>query len=298
MGVAPKPETEESEKGGFFARLLTPAPTEPAVVSAGDAVNPADVAKISAGKPKATEDRALPPETFGVTAALPQEPGKKGGLFGLFSGKSDRGRADVTTASLSSPGAFDDATGVDISPGAMIEPVKRQGLLGSVGTRPVTSEIAPGTVLPYGRVARICDLPKRAMGKRIAQFPERRPHHKLYDSVPGSTSPHTFFLTGFEDGCARQFTASLAVFGTIEMHEQLRYGLPAEVMPYSKTDKSYEKLKSKVCRVPRKKPCGAKRGKLENDTVFLSIYERFGSNARWSNLLLHEGRILAQDIKG
>ncbi|MDW3117346.1 MAG: hypothetical protein R8G60_05780 [Roseovarius pacificus] len=178
------------------------------------------------------------------------------------------------------------------------------GLLSSGASKPddpataATSDIPPGTVLPYGRVARICGLSLGQMGKVIASYPERRPVHRLYDSDPGNTAPHTFYLSGFGDGCARQFTASLAVFGTVEMHEQLRYGLPAEVQPYSDTDKAYEKVKSRVCGVPQRKPCGTRIRRLEKDTVFLSIYERFGGNADWTNLLLHGGDVVAQDRKG
>lgn len=176
---------------------------------------------------------------------------------------------------------------------------EQQGFLGLVSGKKTSDvpDVTPNTVLPYGEVARVCDLPRSRMGKKVAQFPERRPRHRLYDSDPGNTGPHTFYLTGFDDGCARQFTASVALFGSVGMHEQLRYGLPAEVQPYSKTDKSYEKLKSRVCGMPRKKPCGSKLSRLESNTVFLSIYEKFGGNERWSNLLLHDGRLLAQDTK-
>ncbi|QGX99716.1 hypothetical protein EI983_16160 [Roseovarius faecimaris] len=197
--------------------------------------------------------------------------------------------AQVETASLSPPS----------EPAA---DAKRKGfnLFGGAAKPDVAavSEIAPGTVLPYGKVARICGLSKSQMGKKVAQFPESRPRHKIYDGDPGNTAPHSFFITGFADGCARQFTASLAMFGSVAMHEQLRYGLPAEVQPYSDTDKAYDKLKSRICGVPRKKPCGAKLARLENNTVFVSIYERFGSNSRWKNLLLHDGEMVATDIKG
>ena len=97
--------------------------------------------------------------------------------------------------------------------------------------------------------------------------------------------------------CARQFTAAMAVFGSVEMHEQLRYGLPAEVQPYSDTDKAYEKLKRRVCNKPRRKPCGGRIGQMAKDTVFLSVYERFGGNSQWMNILLHGGDIVAQDRK-
>lgn len=160
-----------------------------------------------------------------------------------------------------------------------------------------TQEVTPGTSLPYGTVARVCGLRTGDMGKRIAHYPERRPRHVIYDSAPGTTGPHSFYVTGFGDGCARQFTASLAMFGPVALHEQLRYGLPAEVQPYSDTDKAYEKLKSRLCGVPRRKPCGARISRLERDTVFISVYERFGSNPSWKNLLLHDGEVIAVDLK-
>jgi hypothetical protein len=69
------------------------------------------------------------------------------------------------------------------------------------------------------------------------------------------------------------------------------------VQPYSDTDKAYETLKSRICKVPRRKPCGSRIGRLEKDTVFVSVYERFGSNAHWKNLLLHDGAVLALDRK-
>jgi hypothetical protein len=177
---------------------------------------------------------------------------------------------------------------------------KHKSIFGISAAKPAASasEIPPGTILPYGKLARVCGLPKRDMGKKVEQFPESRPKHQIYDSAPSASGPRTFYVTGFDDGCARQFTASLAMFGSVVMHEQLRYGLPSEVQPYSDTDKAYEKLKSRVCNVPRKKPCGSKVSRMERNTVFLSIYERFGSNSRWKNLLLHDGEVLAQDIKG
>ncbi len=157
--------------------------------------------------------------------------------------------------------------------------------------------IAPGTMLPYGVVGVVCGMPTGAMGRKIAQYPDTAPRHVLYDSHPETATPRSFYLTGFEDGCARQFTAALAMFGTVRMHEKLRYGLPADVQPYSDTDKAYETLKVQICGVDRRKPCGERVSRLDSDTVFLSIYENFGDNSRWSNLLLHGGALLAQDLK-
>ncbi len=155
-------------------------------------------------------------------------------------------------------------------------------------------DVAFGARLPYGELARVCDAPRRSLGTEI----ERAAGWRLHDSDPGNTRPHTFYVTGFDDGCPRQFTAALALFGAPSMHEQLRYGLPAEVQPYSETDRAYEQLKARVCRVRRNEPCGRRISRLERDTVFVSIYERFGENPVWKNLLLHDGEALALDIKG
>lgn len=152
--------------------------------------------------------------------------------------------------------------------------------------------------VPFGKVVKNCSVRGKQLGKPVEKHPAKSPKYKLYDSNPGATGLRTFYVTGFADGCARQFTAALAVFGSVTLHEQIRYGLPAEIHPYSDTDKAYDKLKSKACGVPKRKPCGRKISRLERGTVFLSIYERFGGNARWNNVLLHNGRIAAQDRKG
>lgn len=258
------------------------------------------------------------PALDAVPAVAPPE-SERLGLFARLLGdrnaeapESEAAKSDVVQAALPEEDGGESGVAQKDSPvptaTPQVEPAKRQGLLanllgggrggrGSEVTEAV-SEVSYGTVLPYGEVKRVCGLRDGQMGKVVAKYPERRPVHKVYDSDPGNTGLHTFYVTGFDDGCARQFTASLAMFGSVEMHESLRYGLPAKVQPYSATDKAYETVKSRVCRVPRKTPCGNRVGRLADDTVFLSIYERFGGNAQWKNLLLHSGKVVAQDKKG
>ncbi|WP_323766399.1 hypothetical protein [Marinovum sp.] len=181
------------------------------------------------------------------------------------------------------------------------EPVARPGLLGRMlgggGSAKAPPSVPAGTLLSFGLVKPVCDLPRDKRGAEIAAFPERRAAYRLYDSAPGKTAPHPFYVTGFDDGCARTFTAAVAMFGAPEMHEMLRYGLPAEVHPYSATDSAYEQIKSRVCRVARGAPCGDRVGKLEKDTVFVSAYEQFGDNARWLEMLLHGGTLVETDVK-
>ena len=157
--------------------------------------------------------------------------------------------------------------------------------------------VAFGTRLPSGAVARVCDLPGGRLGKQVEKFPVRGRGYKLIDSNPGSSAPRPFYVTGFDDNCARTFTAALALFGSPTMHEQLRYGLPSKVQPYSLTDKAYEGIKRSVCGVGKNKACGAKINNLEKNTVFISTYDRIGSNASWSNILLHDGWVVAADRK-
>jgi len=244
-------------------------------LGAGDSASaemPPDTAQTDAPEPE-TE---APAETE-MAAAQPAEESNRSFLAALFGGNA-RAAAPEETADGEAR-------------------VVEAALVPEGGNAAPESEIAFGTRLPYGQVARICGLSGKQMGKTTDQYPDSRPVYRLYDSDPGNTEPHSFYLTGFADGCARQFTAALAVFGSVEMHEQLRYGLPAEVQPYSDTDKAYERLKRRVCGKPRRKPCGARIDRLARDTVFVSIYGRFDSNAQWMNLLLHRGEMVAQDNK-
>lgn len=226
-------------------------------------------------------------------AAIPAQRG----LFGLFRAKSElaeeSGR-DTEVAALPEP---------ENAPETATDAPKRRGLFGlSFPGKPGESKALPpsvplGTLLSFGVVKPVCDLTRAKRGKETGAFPERGKTWRLYDSAPGKTSPHPFYITGFEDGCARTFTAAVAVFGAPEMHELLRYGLPAKVQPYSETDKVYEKIKRQVCKVGKGKPCGTRIRQLEKTTVFVSAYEKYGNNGTWFNMLLHEGEIAATDLK-
>lgn len=154
-----------------------------------------------------------------------------------------------------------------------------------------------GIHLPFGEVGRVCDARPQDLGHRIEHVAQKGVGYALYDSAPGTASVRTFYVTGFSDNCVRQFTASLAIFGSPEFHEQLRYGLPAEEYPYSVTDAAYETVKSRVCRVASNRPCGDRISQLKNTTVFVSVYEHFNDNARWADMLLHDGALLAAALK-
>jgi len=158
-------------------------------------------------------------------------------------------------------------------------------------------DVEPGQVLPFGRAGRVCNLPRSQLGTEVARYPERGGKYRLHDTAPGTVGPHTFYITGFKDDCPRQVTAALGLFGDVGMHESLRYGAAESALPWSDTDNAYDKVKMQVCGTGRRKPCGGRIGRMEKSTVFLTLYERFGDNSRWSNLLIHDGEIVAQDIE-
>mgnify|MGYP001061018003 CR=1 FL=1 len=247
-----------------------------------------------ADAPAETEVAADPSEPLEEVAAIDvAEPAPaaapRRGLLGFLS----RAAQSAQTA--------DDTDGTEVAalaPQTQSDAAPRRAARGGPKPGDPDYEVVPmGTVLPYGTLARVCDVPNRQLGTRVERYPEARSTYAIYDSQPGTTSPHTFYVTGFDDGCARQFTAALAMFGSPETHEQLRYGLPAKVQPFSETDAAYEVVKSRVCRVGRGKPCGSAMSRLARNTVFVSVYERFGSNPVWKTILLHDGKVVETDIR-
>ncbi len=145
-------------------------------------------------------------------------------------------------------------------------------------------------MLPFGSVAKACDVSRRDMGKEVAASPGRG-QYKLYDTDPSSIQPRTQYITGFRDGCARKFTASLALFGTAQVHEATRYN-PLNTNPYSATDIAYEKVKTSVCRVARGVFCPDRAAKRMNrEAVFLSVYREFGGTGTWMEMFLHRGQL-------
>ncbi|WP_238365566.1 hypothetical protein [Mesobacterium pallidum] len=262
-------EAAQTQARGLFGAMFRRTPAEPSASLEADAV-------IENGETG---------EVVEETAAA-AEPERNGGLLGLFSGAGAQPQATEEGVEVAS-----------LEPQADVAP-QRGGLFGRRQQSAQQDDgIAFGTVPTYGEVARVCNFPRNGLGREVASYPERRPTYRIYDSNPGSTARRAFYVTGFEDDCVRVFSGALAMFGSAEMHEQLRYGLPAKVQPYSSTDTAYEQVKSRICRVGKGKPCGSAMSKLERDTVFVSVYENFGSNARWANILLSQGDVAATDIK-
>ncbi|MEO9898464.1 MAG: hypothetical protein ABJD13_15955 [Paracoccaceae bacterium] len=166
-----------------------------------------------------------------------------------------------------------------------------------LGASPQLRDVPFGTVLAFGEVARVCEARSKPLGEKVAQSETRGQVYKIYDTAADASVPRTFYVTGFSDACPRQFTAALALFGDISMHEQLRYGRPSTEYPYSATDDAYENIKSLVCRVGKGKPCGKRLENLARTTVFVSTYEKFTDNGQWADVLLHDGAVVATAMK-
>jgi hypothetical protein len=269
--------------------------------------------------PEVTEDIAAAvgevPEPDGIAAAVadtgPPEPKRPSGVFGWLRSKVGP-PAGAPTGAVVAPVALVRETDIadlaedrgasqtTATPPAAPQQMGLGALLAPRTAAPLEidlQDVPLGTVVPFGQIARVCDARGQKMGKLVQQAARKGANYKLYDTEPDSAAPRTFYVTGFIDNCPRQFTAALAMFGTPEMHEQLRYGLPASEYPYSTTDKAYEKVKSQVCKVGRSKPCGTRVSRLTQTTAFVSAYEKFAENARWADMLLHEGAVLAAALK-
>lgn len=158
---------------------------------------------------------------------------------------------------------------------------------------PDARQVAPGTLLPYGQIATVCGQPEASLGTRVATAAG----YALYDSEPSSTAVRAQYLTGFADGCARIFSAALVLFGDVGTHEAIRY-LPSNAsMAYSGTDTAYEQVKAQVCAVSAGQPCGRNIDRLATHSTFVTIYETFGTNAEWGEIFVHQGQVMAIDVR-
>lgn len=266
---------------------------------------------------------AVPPDPTHAgsnTPAQPEasEPVAQGGVFGLLRraiprSKPATGGAKRTlsaeafetakTAEVQSP-AGEDVALAAIAPKPEVAPaVPKTGgffsrLIPVAPTETAKSnlpEVDYGTVLPYGVIARNCAAKRQPLGRKVDSNSDSG--YTLFDSKPGTAGKRTFYITGFDDGCPRQVTAAQVLLGAPSLYEQLHYGPAGQHLAFGETDKAYEKVKGSVCGVRKGKPCGAKMKKLERDTVFVNAYERLNDNTRWSEQLIHDGEVVASEMK-
>lgn len=150
---------------------------------------------------------------------------------------------------------------------------------------------------PLGVPVKACGVSKKAMGTKIDGYPAKRPKVVLYDSNPNNKAPHDFYITGFSDKCPRKFTAAVAMFGDLELHEIMRYEVKPKSVPYSETEMAYEVLKNQKCNVKKGVACGEKKMKsLSRSTALVTLYGAFGDAGDWAEVLLHNGKVRASNL--
>ncbi|WP_407494818.1 hypothetical protein [Pseudooceanicola sp. MF1-13] len=263
------------ERTGFLGLLKRLSPEKSAESEAAE-IALAGLVVEEAAQEEVSDEASEPLSDFGEDVAETPEPARRlPGLFGLLRKEPAQDAAPATRV------------GQPSEPTPAPKPQPRAAAKGP------EKDMVPGTVMAFGNIGRICDLPQGQMGSRVAQYPERGAKYRIFDLAPDGMNSRTFYITGFDDGCARQVTGAMVMFGDVEMHEALRYGTAASIQPKSDADKAYDRVKGRVCKVGRNKPCGARIKALQRDTVFLSVYETFGNGGRWSNILLHDGQVEA-----
>lgn len=166
------------------------------------------------------------------------------------------------------------------------------------GAGTVAVDRADAAPLAFGRVGRVCGLSGRELGAEVDRAPEGgRPRWQLFDTRPGTTEPRTLYITGFDDGCARQITAALAVFGAPATYEATRYGAGIRGAQ-TETDVAYERIKARLCGVAAGVACPADRlERVGARTAFVTAYPQFGqTSGRQLTLLLNDGALVATSI--
>jgi hypothetical protein len=269
------------ERTGILGILKRLQPEKSAETAAAEIVLAGlveDSAPIAEGAP--VEEVEAPAEPVENAAESIDRPRRMPGLFGLLG--RDQARSDPIGQMTAEP----------VSPKTE-NPAQNGAPHRRVASAGPDKDVVPGTVMAFGNIGRVCDQKRGDMGRRVAQYPDRGVKYRIFDRAPDSMNSRTFFITGFDDGCARQITGAMVMFGDVEMHESLRYGTAASIQPRNDIDKAYNRVKARVCKVGKNKPCGDRINTLQRDTVFLSVYETFGQGGRWNNILLHDGQVEA-----
>ena len=158
---------------------------------------------------------------------------------------------------------------------------------------PEARDVAPMSELAFGSLERTCGLSRRELGREVANASG----FKVYDTDPGSTVMRPHYIIGFDDGCARQFSAALVLLGDVGTHEIVRYSRTGVALAYSATDDAYEAIKTDFCRVGEGKPCGARLEALGKVATFVTAYRSFGAAPEWAEFLLYDGQVAAVDLE-
>jgi len=245
-GVAPSPAEARTTGGGLFGRLLNRAPDDPT-----NAAVDAALAEVAA-EDAAVEDTRVP-ETDATPASDAAD--QRGGLFGLFRGRNTAATdEDLPPIDTRSSTATDQPTATPAAapPAAAQDDAPPRGLAGLFRrnpdraplprTGPDATDVTAGSVMPFGEIARVCGLRANELGTQV----DAAAGYRIYDTIPNSTAPRPFYITGFDDNCARTFTGAVVVTGDVQTHEFVRYQGSNERIAYTSTDNAYEALKASV----------------------------------------------------
>lgn len=293
------PSDDELAREGFFG-------TDPASPAEGEAQTDATLADTAASDAASVTEPAPKKGLFGLLRrVVPAQKAAISGAEGTLSEDVFETAKNAETGGLSAeaptvPAALEPEPSQQEA-AAPTAPERRGFFSRLTAGKPVVAdksalpELDYGTVLPYGMIARNCAAKRQPLGRKVDAV--RASGYTLYDSDPDAVGTRTFYITGFDDGCPRQLTAAHVLLGEPSFYEQLHYGPAGKHLAFGATDKAYEKVKGSVCGVRKGKPCGAKMKQLERATVFVNAYERFNDNTRWSEQLIHDGAVVASEMK-
>ncbi len=158
-------------------------------------------------------------------------------------------------------------------------------------TGPASQLVSTGMLLPYGEIGTNCEVSPQELGTRVSNASG----YGLFDTGGNTEAARSFYLTGFPDACARQFTAAMVMFGDVGTYEVLRYKTGRKAS--SATDKAYDLIQSQFCGVSVGEPCGAQLDALSKSTTFLTAYESFGTNGHWADILIHDGHVVSVELR-
>lgn len=291
------------------------APTAAAALPSEDEVAREGFFGTAAATPDVTSQAAVETASQSVPA--------RRGLVGLLTRRSDAeladrpafAQTDAAEQPVEAPAvelaalAPSDQTDGGLAAAPAVPIAKRKGLLGLLNPKPNATpssskaprngpdarDVPPGTVLPFGEVARVCEAKGSLLGKRVERASARG--FALYDTAPDTIAARTFHITGFADGCARQITAATVILSPASSYEQFRFGPTGAHLPRGATDSAYDGVKRQVCNVGKNKPCGGQIKTLDRDTFFVSSYRDLRSRGEWAELLVHRGSVEAVAVK-
>lgn len=242
------------------------------------------------------EDIELAPEGETLAIASVEEAPSRSGIFARLLPN----RSTEATGSTLRPSDATEAT--DDIPEEETAPQPKRNVFGFLSRKPAQEQVEPiigpasqratsGTLLPYGEIGTNCEITPNELGARVSSASG----FSLYDAGGDTEAPRSFYLTGFPDGCVRQFTAAMVMFGDVGTYEMLRFQAGRKAT--SATDRAYDEIQSRFCGVTIGEPCGGKLDELAKATTFLTAYEAFGTNAHWADMLIHEGRVVSVELR-